>query len=170
MGQYYKPVNLDKKESIYTHDYNSGLKLMEHSYLGNAVMNVVENLLSPVGDWYKCKLVWAGDYAEEEKQRHKNIYNLIEKKITPIESKSFYRYIINHTKKLYIDKDKIKEDEDSTGLKIHPLSLLTCEGNGRGGGDYYKEDIRIGNWSRNVISVENKIPKNYNEINGQFYE
>ena len=53
MGQYYHPTNLDKKEWIYSHRIKSkfkgadgssyvvgeGLKLMEHSYIGNALFD-----------------------------------------------------------------------------------------------------------------------------------
>jgi hypothetical protein len=31
---------------------------------------------------------------------------------------------------------------------------LTCEGNGRGGGDYRGESDLVGRWSRDLISVE----------------
>ena len=42
------------------------------------------------------------------------------------------RYLVNHDKKQFVDKTKVPTDSD--GWKIHPLPLLTCEGNGRGGG------------------------------------
>ncbi len=38
MGQYYKPICLDnelKEQWVYSHDYDNGLKLMEHSYVSN---------------------------------------------------------------------------------------------------------------------------------------
>ena len=44
MGQYYHPTMIDEAGNItwvYTHDYHNGLKLMEHSYIGNSVMNAV---------------------------------------------------------------------------------------------------------------------------------
>jgi len=50
--------------------------------------------------------------------------------------------------------------------KIHPLPLLTCEGNGQGGGDFYGEDNKklIGKWARNRISIESTKPKGYAEL------
>lgn len=169
IGQYFQPTNLDRKENICPHDYDNGTKLMEHSYIGNDFMMVVEGLLSPGGKWYKNRLVWAGDYADEERGKKYNLYGLIEKKIKP-RKKISYRYIINHSKEEYVDKRKINEDKLS--LTIHPLSLLTYEGNGRGGGDFQGEDYRIGIWARDRISVEDNISryKNYEEIDGAFRE
>jgi hypothetical protein len=60
-----------------------------------------------------------------------------------------YTYIVNHTKKVYVKK--------TDGL--HPLSLLTAEGNGRGGGDYNGPNMdMVGTWARDVISMENEAP------------
>ena len=67
MGQYYKPVFLTEnnkpKSYVYSHDFGSGLKLMEHSWMKNPFVRFVEKQLidSPQ------KLVWAGDYADNEK-------------------------------------------------------------------------------------------------------
>ncbi len=46
MGQYYHPTLIDAEAHVswfYTHDYDNGLKLMEHSYIGNSVMNTRSN-------------------------------------------------------------------------------------------------------------------------------
>lgn len=75
------------------------------------------------------------------------------------------RYLVNHDKKEFLDKRKTPKDSD--GWQIHPLPLLTCEGNGRGGGDYRGESELIGRWARDVISVESTksaIPKDYTEL------
>ena len=62
-----------------------------------------------------------------------------------------------------MDKDKVSANR--AGYKVHPLPLLTCEGNGRGGGDYRPEDHPlIGIWARDVISVEKEKPDGYVEI------
>jgi len=196
MGQYYHPTNIDKKQFVYSHSikekYTSddgrtfesrvGLKLMEHSYIDNPMMNLVERLLMPDGAWHKNSIVWAGDYADgegiesdrnggtlnwylivgENKENEVNHEGMTEK--IPEE----YRYIINHTKKQFVDKSKLVEGK--WGI-IHPLSLLTAEGNGRGGGDYRgsRED-EVGLWARDSISVETKAPEGFTEIDGQFKE
>lgn len=181
MGQYYKPISIDKKEYLYTHDFKTkgyekeswgvGLKLMEHSYIGNQVMNAVEYLLSPEGSWYKTRIVWAGDYAEGEPERElneqnerPNLYMIMEnegtKLIPPTKSiRRKYKYLVNHTKKIAIDLTTI--EKDSNGYRIHPLSLLTAEGNGLGGGDYGGGDSRVGTWARDVISMEKEVPEGY---------
>ena len=71
------------------------------------------------------------------------------------------RYVINHDTKEYVDKNNVP---DKDGWKIHPLPLLTCEGNGRGGGDFRGESELVGLWSRNLISVSEKLPEGYTEL------
>jgi hypothetical protein len=62
-----------------------------------------------------------------------------------------------------VDKTKSKS--------IHPLPLLICEGNGRGGGDYDGSNYDLcGTWARDVISMEETIPDNYIELICDFYE
>jgi len=171
MGQYYLAIILgdeDQKQKpeiirIYVSPFNCGMKLTEHSYLKNQFVNTFESLLAPDGIFYKSRVVWAGDYADNEVGQEQNLYSLAydqpKKDFTSkiLLSSENNQYVINHTKKQYVDKEKHD--------KYHPLPLLVAEGNGRGGGDYQgiNQDI-IGTWSRNVISVENKIPDDYTEF------
>ena len=76
MGQYYMPVILaDNKKTvkkfIYSHNYGNGMKLMEHSYIGNNFVSAFESLIQDNPQ----RVVWAGDYADECKQRKSNIYD-----------------------------------------------------------------------------------------------
>ena len=69
MGQYYKIINIDKKEFMRSWDYGCGAKLMEHSYMGddgkgNNFSGAFIQLL--MGDWYRDSVVLCGDYADEE--------------------------------------------------------------------------------------------------------
>ena len=188
MGQYYKPTSLDKKQWVYTHnikkpgeEFGCGLKLMEHSYINNPVMNAVESLLIPDGGWYKTRIVWAGDYADHEEGQEKteegydvNIYRMSEEwtEIIPPyseERQKDYPYLTNHTKKEVLDLRKVKETGSKEwASKVHPLSLYTCEGNGRGGGDYRKDDPRTGTWARDVISLEKTKTKGYKLVDSTF--
>lgn len=178
MGQYYYPINLDKKQYLYSHDYDNGLKLMEHSYINNEFVNAVCGLLIQGGQWFKDHIVWSGDYADPEKGHgKKNLHDLLisedsskdKNKITPkVKDLKGFNFLVNHTLKLFINLKKIKEFEK--GWKIHPLPLLTCEGNGRGGGDFLGEDPRLGTWARHSISLEKTSPKDYEEIDGTFIE
>ena len=163
MGQYYKPTSVDNMESLYSHDYGSMSKLMEHSYINNDFVEIAEYLLSPKGKWHKHSFVWAGDYANGEENSEKNLYMIAKEiQLKDYPEGSSGRYIVNHTKKEYVDKDIVPEDEE--GWKVHPLPLLTCEGNGRGGGDYHLWNEFIGYWSRDKISVEKEAPKGYTEL------
>ena len=164
MGQYYKPISMNKMQHLYSHDYGNGLKLMEHSYIGNNFVNTIESLLAPGGEWYKNRLVWAGDYADEE-ENGDNLWTQVgDDPIEPedMEQVESGRYIVNHTEREFVDKDIVPKD--SEGWKVHPLPLLTCEGNGRGGGDYHRDNWHIGDWARDEISIEKEEPKDFDEI------
>lgn len=197
MGQYYHPINIDKEEWLNTHDYGNGLKLMEHSYIGNNFMNAVCGLLIPGGSWYKDRIVWAGDYADpepagddedieqcehchqdlpehmRETKELKNLHTSIGidgNKINPPSDglDASFRYLLNHDKKQFVDLTDLRPIKDDLGIDtdwiIHPLSLLTCEGNGRGGGDYRGEDELVGSWARDHISIEKEIPNGFSKL------
>lgn len=186
MGQYYLPIFLADTDAetivrawLYPPHYSyNGSKLTEHSYLNNSLMNAVMFLLSPEGMFYKSRLVWAGDYADEEPSG-KTLYRLARehdaKELKPSEDTldSFYIYIVNHTKKQYVDITKV--EADSHGYRLHPLSLLTAEGNGGGGGDYRGSNKHlVGSWARDILSVEDSvedsIPEEYEELVPGFME
>jgi len=183
MGQYFKAVVLGNepkdgeqevvKSWVYSHEYDNGLKLMEHSYQGNTYVSTFEKELTRRGTNYKSRVVWAGDYADVEpgvkiiqegKEYDANLYSLCHdgNEVKPkVGNTKDYPYILNHSKKLFVDKNKVPEIQDWEGTKIHPLPLLTCEGNGQGGGDFRGEDENeiVGSWARDVISVEKENPK-----------
>ena len=62
MGQYYKPILIAEDGHVCTacsHDFDNGLKLMEHSWIGNNFVNVI---LAQIRSNPK-RIVWMGDYA-----------------------------------------------------------------------------------------------------------
>ena len=185
MGQYYKFIILadnsskeDKKKEcillvINPRTYSEGSKLMEHSYINTNMMNAVEFLISKHGRFYKSRIVWAGDYAEPESEEEDedgplNLYRISDEysSYTTQITNSSGRYIVNHTKKLYVDKEWKAEETEETEENnyryiIHPLPLLISEGNGNGGGDYRGNNEQLcGRWARDVISIEDEIPDN----------
>ena len=190
MGQYYKPTILENdkktvKAFIKSWNYNNGAKLMEHSYLGNNFVArlEVELLNNPQ------PLVWAGDYADPEldengeplmntyegREYEANLYDLCtDEKQLPmktVKASSKRKYILNHDKKEYVVKEKYNPEE----WQIHPLPLLTADGNGRGGGDY-RSDVEadnVGRWKRDTISIitrKSDIPKDFTELKIKFKE
>lgn len=122
MGQYYIPILISEDGSIrtlYSHEYDNGLKLMEHSYIGNDFVNAVltEIWRSP------ARVAWIGDYSDDV------CGDLYEKKLPREDFMRYYaaawckgrealrihpeprniltmrikrRYLMNHTQKIYI--------------------------------------------------------------------
>lgn len=177
MGQYYIAVNIDEMEHVNPHQYDNGLKLMEHSYIGNNFVEAVEFLLLDTGDakgrWSGKRIVWAGDYADPEPIGDENLYTIIEGdglKMLIEAVPENYKYLINLDKKEYVDKSKCPKYGDDWDAKIHPLPLLTVEGNGRGGGDYGGNNDLVGSWARNRIALVKDIPEGFKEIVPNFKE
>lgn len=201
MGQYYRPVILKKSwrkndkpvaATLLCYDYRFedgwgiGAKLMEHSYVGNAL---VEEMVGLLGTKFKgYPFVWVGDYADKKKVNGKNtdIYTAANRFIWKdidgeCEEKSsaymnlwntkhFYRndfkYLVNYDRKEYCVIPK----SDPENYVIHPLPLLTSSGNGRGGGDYGLSDKRVGRWAYNSIGATNdeKEIEGFKKISGFF--
>jgi hypothetical protein len=184
MGQYYKPALLAKNKKtvinfLTSWAYSKGSKLMEHSWLGNDFVRAFESLIHKNPQ----RVVWGGDYADECKGRKTNIYQrcldkLEIKPVTKLKDKDC-RFIVNHDKKLFVDTTKVPVSDtwtnpdnpnDTWTYKIHPLPLLTCEGNGRGGGDFGGDNQVVGTWARDLISVEPVEPKGYIELHFNLVE
>lgn len=122
MGQYYMPTLIAEDGSIctlYSHAYNNGLKLMEHSYIGNSFVNAVLTLLRD----NPCRVAWIGDYSDsingdlyESKLTHGDFMRYYEaawgngrnelvvhpKPQNILTLKSKRKYLVNHTQRVYI--------------------------------------------------------------------
>lgn len=64
MGQYYMPTLISetgKIQTLYSHDFDHGIKLMEHSYIGNEFVNAALLLLQDK----PLKAAWIGDYSDD---------------------------------------------------------------------------------------------------------
>ena len=189
MGQYFFPALLKCKENnvkntedvimhFYSHDYGNGLKLMEHSYVGNDFVNAVCSELTGNPN----RLVWCGDYADElpNVEEKRNLYDILdsceEKSRKPKDEDNDFNwkdhpFFLNHDKKQWFDLRKIEPME--YGLTIHPLHVLTANSNGRGGGDYEGENMKaVGTWSGDLIEVTEQEPQEdgWTEIVPQFKE
>jgi len=169
MGQYYVPIIIAEDGTVSTfssHEYNSGLKLMEHSWIGNDFVNAVITQL-----WnHPMRVAWIGDYSKDPyedayaekicktkfqryyrmawgKNRKKYIIRPDTMNMIGIHSRA---YLINHSQQIYVDLGEYIDanlyheswTNRYTGKTeyydscVHPLPLLTACGNDRGGGDY----------------------------------
>lgn len=164
MGQYFKPVILNDDGTIngwiHPHDYNNGYKLMEHSYITNKVTTRIEHELHE----NPKKIVWLGDYADDQDTYEKcNFSNSLP--YLDCKSNNKYKFLCNWDKKEFVVLNFDKK------FTIHPLPLLTAEGNGEGGGDYYGNDEKyVGTWARQKISLETEAPDGFREIKPDFVE
>ena len=142
MGQYYKAY-IESAEGVsvlYSWDYGSGLKLMEHSWLGNDFVNAAYTLIED----NPSKVAWVGDYSTDvgvDEEVYRICWGDGDNEVS-IKPNDYFKngaegYLVNITKKQYIDLaeyEKLATDKD--GWCINPLPLLTAIGNGLGGGDY----------------------------------
>lgn len=177
MGQYYRAIFLKDKENENSkeqiekaykpHNFDNGAKLMESSWIGNNFDNFVETQL--IGK--PTRVVWEGDYADDEPDGS-NLYGMSDDYVTT-EGNNYTEgmlegaYVVNHDKKEFYERPKYDEEK----WTVNPLPILTCEGNGRGGGDYTDyENPLIGVWARDKIEIVFERPENYKEIFPSFTE
>ena len=152
-----------------------GMKLMEHSYVGNAFVRGVEYLLEH--EYAGCPIVWVGDYADEtfkdDEGGDTTAYDLGDKITKQTWSKlparrvynRYRKYLVNEDTNEYVIIPHISEKE----YRIHPLPLLTADGNGRGGGDYHLNNPWVGKWRGHHLRVTNNIPSRaYERIEPEF--
>ncbi|WP_280248265.1 hypothetical protein [Nocardia abscessus] len=169
MGQYYKAILLtDDTNEIICYltawDYDNFVKLTEHSWIGNEYVEAVEALLAQ-----PTRVVWAGDSAPKEPGTALNLFMKANSAPKAQKTKPLPvgGYVVNHDKRLYVDKSTVKPN--SHGFRLHPLPILTAEGNGRGGGDLFPGNTSgnyelVGTWARDRISVSHTPPEGYDEL------
>ena len=125
-----------------------------------------------------AQLAWVGDYAdetEEEKAVHQHAWGEDAPLQKLPEGDGHFvegKFLVNHDKKEYIDIEHYTEKSMYDDWCPHPLSLMTAMGNGRGGGDYFSpvNADMIGSWAMDTISVEDKAPSNFKELDVWFSE
>lgn len=175
MGQYYKAViqatdydklsgeRIRKQFVLCPHSFGDGLKLNEHTYIGSMIVRSAMAIIHHLNkQGWVTQLVWLGDYHSpffgENTYLYESVYNNIAKieidgdiiKVEGIDDLidlNDHRFIVNTERNEYVDMHEYNGE-------YHPLALLTADGNGKGGGDYFKENWReVGRWRYNTISV-----------------
>src|SRR3972149_6463998 len=94
MGQYYKIVNLDKKEYLHPHKFGDGLKLLEFGCSSQGTLTALTLLLAKgngrgggdypsnnplIGSWAGDRIVIVGDYYDDEKKDDPRFCGLYDK-------------------------------------------------------------------------------------------
>lgn len=173
MGQYWSGVIIRDKKPIValsTYILNEGAKLMEHARFSSSYMLFWEELLG--NEFYGDEFVWCGDYSEGSlyddargiKDSTAEKYAQLIEDINKGNIKRKYRYIVNISKKQYIDTHECEND-------LHPLPLLCANSNGLGGGDYYGSSMGlIGSWVGDKIGMSEEAPETFEKITPNFNE
>lgn len=180
MGQYYNiafksehdnkiRVNDRKVNCV---DYTMA-KLMEHSYFGVPLMDSIASIIenSPT------RLIWVGDYATDEEIKkitsneigYDDIWENYHEDDVLDNVKFDYsgKFLINYDRKMWISLDECVSSKD----RINPISILTCIGNGRGGGDYHGSFMKyVGNWAWDRIGIVSNVPSDFTELKIKFEE
>lgn len=194
MGQYYHQILETKVDGKWTTkyfncqtieyfknrgnlNYYNGLKLLEHSWWGNFFCKrFAEQLVDN-----PSRVAWVGDYAEDDECKQFGFLpsDLWDKDVgdfTYLEESKFslddVKYLVNNTKKIYIDLPEYKKQSNNEGWVIFPISLLCAIGNGRGGGDYhdrYPNFNIVGSWTFDEIYLTNNLPEGYTKEEGIYF-
>jgi len=162
MGQYFTPTIIDSAGRVTAaldpSDYGCGLKLFGHTRYDTTFMRAVELLLSADGG---ARLVWAGDYAEDDPATGTNLYFAAQPRhfvrfaglvdaigtgttAVPGGAAPAMRFVVNADRREYLDNHQLLADSD--GYRRTPLPILTCEGSGA---PY--DDFTMGRWARQRI-------------------
>lgn len=200
MGQYYRAIV--KKQNGRFDVYNRYIlingkseytpaKLTEHSWWYNYFVNAV--CLDLYNRKERNRIAWIGDYADtflkciglkdfngldntKIKKLTKRCWECDGRQVEKTDFTLYGLYLVNNTKEEYIDCSNYYQNNCMTGeWCMHPLSILTCIGNGLGGGDYSNPtddstEEYIGYWAWDEISIEDLPPTNYTEIKPIFKE
>lgn len=177
MGQYYNAVLNGKVYANYVDGSYEMAKLMEHSYMKNRyVLAIASKLFRKPG-----KLAWVGDYADTDDDNWRDEFKIRNDDNTPhitnLKWNGFMMdeyYLVNLTKKEYVDLDAYVKASSTEDLIINPLPLLTAVGNGKGGGDYCgnHEDM-IGYWAYDdivILPYEDLFDEKWNNTTKQYDE
>ena len=226
MGQYYLPLIMSENggrviAAFSSFDFDNGMKLTEHSYYGNLLVDSFLAYAAGVGE---STIAWVGDYAEMEEdilpleahaatnpandkgRVHRDFPRMLQKaqhvwnngkhrvkkedipqdrmdsvdKLVAYDFRTRQRLDLGEYRRLVIAARKEAEKlppcvdpDDIEGFVLHPIPLLTCVGNGKGGGDYRGDSMEwVGAWAFHPIALLPKgtVPDDgeWEDITGKF--
>jgi len=146
---------------VNTHDVDSnGLKLMEHSYIGNSYVSHIMGLIED----NPTNVIWLCDYSEDETYTWDTVQEVEtnEMEVKRLASRNHREngFIINHTTNEYISLKTYKRlfAEHSNEWAINPLPILTnSEVGSMGGGDLHTEESLRGLWRNHLVSYSKSL-------------
>lgn len=185
---------------MYPIDYEwTGLKLMEHSYVGNTYVNAIIGHLMTLEKG--CRMIHIGDYSRDLiKDKIKGFiefedYNMDPKylfdmcwtagisdrfQMPRISDKEIVEFewmkkawVVNVDKHEYIEcvAESPKDKDGNFTWEIAQLPLLIAVGNGEGGGDYHGPDMDlVGSWAGDRLKVFTEEPYDYFKLENTFKE
>ena len=164
MGQYYKPINITKKEYLYSHTFGDGLKLCEFGFSGMGMMAGLAILLADgngngggdisedpvsgiIGRWKGDRIVIAGDYAEPGRfVTQKDVDGFVDDKGNPVKRRKT---------NLYAATEKFKD------ISYDVLFALMAE-------NYFREEkMKFITLSRKYKDDRDGIIRDFNAIHEQ---
>jgi len=161
LEDYVGKLTLGEPFRVNTHDVDSnGLKLMEHSYIGNSY---VSHILGLIED-NPSNVIWLCDYSEDEVYNWETVSevdtNEMEVKRLASRNQRENGFIINHTTNEYISLKTYKRlfAEHSNEWATSPLPFLTnSEEGAMGGGDLRTDEPTRGLWKNHLISYTKSL-------------
>lgn len=185
MGQYYMPIvqatKITKKRKVVKKmfafniaDLNESKKIAHHCEFESLISKIVSNFMVQLNkDGFDTQLVWLGDYAQHSFTPGKDLYDKMKYKtvklhfdigldkmvidgVTPFKINTRHYFLINKEKNEYVSLE-------SYAGSCCPLILLTADGNGKGGGDYFGNDFEyVGRWKYDTIVITDTLTRESN--------
>ena len=110
MGQYYIPtiISVDGEiNTLYSHDFGSGSKLTEHSWVGNYLVNAIYSKIHK----QPATIAWIGDYSDEGKKEYEKSDELYTQTIDYRDFKKYYKIAWGKSEKYFLPKSNFSDKD-----------------------------------------------------------
>lgn len=183
MGQYYRVIT---ERGLEQHVYDRSVegeytlaKLTEHGWFRNPFCEAIAEKLVDT----PTRVCWVGDYAERKECEDLGFdYDDVwpeDKHVGETVNRTSFRlssmkYLVNCDRKQVVNIKEYAGRSSKDGWVLNPIAILTCLGNGRGGGDYHPNKKStpsyVGRWAMDRIYLTNEKPEGFSTIHPVFRE